>query len=123
MLNLYMFYSRMQCWIFRKTNDKFFITKDINFTLIDVVVPKLILYPKELSTIAYNCHVFYFSNGQCSRTFLFAYLCNQVSTNEMETSTCVLLFDFVSNIVSITEACEPEIFPPFEQQTKIRNLN
>ena len=38
-------------WIFRKTNNNFIIAIDGNFTLIDVVVFKLVLYPKKLSTI------------------------------------------------------------------------
>ena len=42
----------MQCWIFLDSNDSFGIIVDGNFTLIDVVVLRLVLCLKELSTTA-----------------------------------------------------------------------
>ena len=123
MLNFYMFCPWMQCWVFRETDNSFFIAADRNFTLIDVVVLKLVLYPKELSTTTYNWHVFCFSSGQRSWTLLLTYPCYHVSANEVTTSTCVFPFNFISSIVSITIACEPKIFLTYEPQAKIRSSN
>jgi len=74
-LNFYMFCPRMQCRVFQKTNKNFIITKYRNFNLIDVVIFKLVLYPKELST--------------------------QLASNEVITSTCALPFKLISSIVGV----------------------
>ena len=56
-----MFFSRMKCWILRKTNGNFVKKQDGNFTLINVVVFKLVLYPKKLSIVA--CSDKYFASA------------------------------------------------------------
>ena len=48
MFNFYMLCSGVQCWIFGKTYNNSIVTKDMDFTLVDTIVFKLVLYPEKL---------------------------------------------------------------------------